>query len=121
MVRKIAGEQINWWDTDYFFNGEDIEFCYSLKEKGWKIYFYPEVKIIHYKGSSSGLWSTATLEVPHEVKLTSATHAASAMRIFYLKHYYPKYPPIFRELVLWGISLLEGYRKFRIKVGLKYK
>ena len=37
MVRKIAGQQIGWWDKDYFWNGEDIEFCYSLKQKGWKI------------------------------------------------------------------------------------
>src|SRR3989338_632263 len=63
MIRKIAGEQVSWWNTDYFFNGEDIEFCYSLKEKGWKIFFYPEVKIIHYKGSSSGLWKTSATKV----------------------------------------------------------
>ena len=114
MVRKIAGDQIGWWDKDYFFNGEDIEFCYSLKEKGWKIYFYPEVKIIHYKGSSSGLWETKASEVSHDVKMRSATHASSAMRIFYKKHYYKKYPPFFRDFVLWGISLLEKYRKFKI-------
>lgn len=121
MVRKIAGDQIGWWDKDFFFNGEDIEFCYSLKEKGWKIYFYPEVKIIHFKGSSSGLWNTAISAVPDEVKIESATHATAAMRIFYKKHYYKDYPPIFRDLVLWGISLLEKYRKFKIRMGMNYK
>jgi len=121
MVRKIAGDQIGFWDKDYFFNGEDIEFCYSLKMKGWKIYFYPEVKIIHFKGSSSGLWQTAGVKVEKGVKLTSATHAASAMRIFYKKHYYQKYPPLFRDFVLWGVKLLEHYRKFRIITGLRYE
>lgn len=121
MVRKIAGEQIGFWDKDYFFNGEDIEFCYSLKEKGWKIYFYPDVSIIHYKGSSSGLWQTSATRVERETKLKAATHAASAMRIFYKKHYYRKYPPIFRDFVLWGIKALEHYRKFKIVTGLKYK
>lgn len=121
MVRKIAGEQIGFWDKDYFFNGEDIEFCFRLREQGWKIYFYPDVKIIHYKGSSSGLWQTSATRVGKETKLVAATHAASAMRIFYKKHYYKKYPPIFRDFVLWGIKVLEHYRKFKIITGLKYE
>lgn len=103
MVRKIAGDQINWWDSDYFWNGEDIEFCYSLKEKGWKIFYYPEVKIIHYKGSSAAKQRSKAL-----------SHGISAMRIFYKKHYYKKYPPIFRDLILLGIKTLEGYRKAKI-------
>ncbi|MDO8576917.1 MAG: glycosyltransferase family 2 protein [Candidatus Daviesbacteria bacterium] len=121
MVRKIAGEQIGFWDEDYFFNGEDIEFCYSLKEKSWKIYFYPEVKIVHFKGSSSGLWQTSVIKVEKGIKLTAATHAASAMRIFYKKHYYKKYSPLFRDFVLWGIKALEHYRKFKIRTGMKYE
>lgn len=104
MVRKVAGEQIGWWDQDYFWNGEDIEFCYSLKEKGWKIYYYPEAKIIHYKGSSA-----------KGAKLETIKHGTSAMRIFYKKHYYKRYPPLFRDLVLGGIKLLEHYRKFKVK------
>ncbi len=121
MVRKIAGEQIGFWDKDYFFNGEDIEFCYSLKQKGWKIYYYPEEKIIHYKGSSSGLWQTGAVKVERGTKLTAATHAASAMRIFYKKHYYKNYPPLLRDFVLGGIKMLEHYRKFKIITGLKYE
>ncbi len=121
MVRKIAGDQIGWWDNDYFWNGEDIEFFYCLKEKGWKNYFYPEAKIVHYKGSSSGLWSTSALKVDRQVKLKAATHAASAMRIFYRKHYFQKYPPLFRDFVLLGIKMLEHYRKFKIMAGIRYE
>ena len=106
MVRKIAGEQINWWDSDYFWNGEDIEFCYSLKEKDWKIFFYPEVKIIHYKGSSSG-----------QVKSKAISHGTSAMRIFYMKHFYKKYPLIFRDIILAGIKILEHYRKAKLWIS----
>lgn len=103
MVRKIAGDQINWWDKDYFWNGEDIEFCFSLKEKGWKVFYYPDEKIIHYKGSSAKI-----------AKPETVTHGISAMRIFYKKHYYQKYPPLLRDFVLLGINLLEGYRKCKI-------
>ena len=123
MLRKEVGEAIHWWDQDYFWNGEDIEFCYRLKEKGWKIFYFPYKggKIIHYKGSSSGLWSTSRGEVPKERKIISAKHAASAMRIFYKKHFYKRYPVIMRDLVLLAITLLEKWRIFKISVGLKYK
>ena len=110
MVRKIAGDQISWWNKDYFWNGEDIEFCFSLREKGWKIYYYPDVKIIHYKGSSA---KTAKKE--------TVIHGISAMRIFYKKHYYKNYPLLLRDIVLWGIKLLEHYRKFKIMTGLRYE
>lgn len=106
MVRKTAGEQIGWWDSDYFWNGEDIEFCYSLKEKGWKIYFYPEVKIIHYKGSSASQEKSKTI-----------SHGISAMRIFYKKHYYKKYPPIIRDLIFMGIKSLEHYRRVKLWIS----
>lgn len=103
MVRKIAGDQIGWWDKDYFWNGEDIEFCFSLREKGWKIYFYPDVKIIHYKGSSA-----------KKERQKTVTHGVSAMRIFYKKHFYNSYPPLVRDLILVGIKMLEHYRKARL-------
>src|SRR3989344_5730861 len=102
MVRKIAGQQINWRDKDYFWNGEDIEFCFNLKAKGWKIYFFPEAKIIHYKGSSA------------RKEKATISHGTSAMRIFYKKHYYYQYPPILRDVVLWGVKFLEHYRRTKL-------
>ena len=105
MVRKIAGQQIGWWDKDYFWNGEDIEFCYSLKQKGWKIYFFPEAKIIHYKGSSA------------RKEKATISHGTSAMRIFYKKHYYYQYPPILRDMILAGIKMLEHYRKAKLWIS----
>lgn len=120
MVKREAGEEIGWWDTDYFWNGEDIELCYRLKQAGWKFYYFAGGRIIHYKGSSSGLWSTAKVEVPKETKVRAARSAAQAMRIFYKKHYYPAYPPLLRDLIMTGINLLESYRLFKINQGLKY-
>ncbi|MBI2011650.1 glycosyltransferase family 2 protein [Candidatus Daviesbacteria bacterium] len=117
MVRKQSGEEINWWSSDYFWNGEDIEFCYNLKEKGWQFYYYPRAQIIHYKGSSSGLWNTGAVKVNKERKLKSAKAGTMAMRIFYKKHFYKKYPPILRDFVLLGINLLEKYRVLKITLS----
>lgn len=106
LVRKEAGEEVGWWDEDFFWYGEDIDFCFRLKEHGWKIYFVPEFGILHYKGASGGLKkdsksiSTATRQTrrrAHEARF-------AAMRIFYDKHYKDKYPLLIRNLVLAGIS-----------------
>jgi len=116
LVRREAGDNIGWWDEDYFWNGEDIEFCYRLKEAGYLIYFYPKVKITHFKGSSSGLKKTARTKVLREVRIKSAKSASEAMKIFYKKHYQNKFF-LLRILILFGIFALEKYRLFRISLS----
>ena len=117
LVRRKAGEAVNWWDEDYFWYGEDLDFCYKLKERGWKIFYNPEVKITHYKGISSGIKkhtagiSTATKETKKKAALAST----QAMRIFYQKHYFSKYPKLISWLILWGVNFLE--RKRLAKIG----
>ena len=54
MIRRNAYEQVGILDEDFFLYGEDIDWCYRIKQKGWKIYYYPETEIIHFKGKSSG-------------------------------------------------------------------
>lgn len=106
-VRREAGDQVGWWDNDYFFYGEDIDFCYRLKEKGWKIFYIPQVKTLHYKGVSSGIKrESADLTTAKKQTKRIATLARyNAMKIFYKKHYTNKYPRALTWLVLKGIDL----------------
>ncbi len=120
MVPKTVCDKINWWDTDYFWNGEDIQFFYDVKKLGYKVFFFTGGKIIHYKGSSSGLQKTAKTNIPQEKRIRTAIHAAQAMRIFVKKNYYPKMLPVWRDFVMWGITCMEKYRIAKIKTGLKY-
>lgn len=116
MVRRQAGEKIGWWDEDYFWYGDDLDFCYRIKNSGWKIFYVPKVKIIHYKGASSGIKkdsqkiSTAT----QETRLRSVKASTEVMRIFYQKHYRQQYPRIVGWLVLKGIDLMEKIRVAKI-------
>ncbi|MBS1517367.1 MAG: glycosyltransferase [Bacteroidetes bacterium] len=41
------------FDEDYFMYGEDIDLCYRIKKNGFKIFYYPEVTTIHFKGEST--------------------------------------------------------------------
>jgi GT2 family glycosyltransferase len=117
LVKKEAGEQIGWWDEDYFWNGEDIEFCYQLRQKNWKIVFLPHVKVTHFKGSSSGLWSSGKSMVSAETKIAAARSAAKAMRVFYGKHFKTG---LLGMLVWWGIVVLEQLRLVKLRLGFKY-
>lgn len=109
LVRREAGEQVGWWDEDYFFYGEDLDFCYLLKQNGWKIFFIPSVTVLHYKGVSGGIKKVSkeitTADKKTKRKVTKARF--NAMRIFYKKHYMNTYPKIVTNLVLTGVSLKE--------------
>jgi len=118
MVRRKAGKEVGWWDEDYFWYGEDLDFCYRLKEKGWKIFFVPQTKIIHYKGVASGIKK-------HTQKITTATKetriravkaSTEVMRIFFRKHYQKKYSKLLYWLVMRGIDFLEKVRLLKISL-----
>lgn len=107
IVRRKAGEEVGWWDEDFFWYGEDLDFCYRLKERGWKIYFVPDFEILHYKGASGGLKkeSKHITTASKETRARALNARFAAMRIFYDKHYKNKYPSFLRKIVLLGISL----------------
>jgi len=53
MFRREVYEKIEDLDEVFFMYGEDLDYCYRIKEAGWKIYYVPDTKIIHYKGESA--------------------------------------------------------------------
>jgi GT2 family glycosyltransferase len=109
LVRRPAGEEVKWWDEDYFFYGEDLDFCFMLKQKGWKIYYVPGVYIKHFKGVSGGIKSVSKdiTTASEETKIRATKSRFNAMRIFYKKHYQNEYPGIVNLLVNVGISIRE--------------
>ena len=104
-IRRTAGDQVGWLDEDYFFNAEDIDFCYKLKEKGWKVMYIPQVKITHFKGSSA--------KATPATRRRWAKDSTDAMYLFYRKHQAKKYPFFINWLVYRGIGLLKYARYAR--------
>lgn len=117
MIKRKLGKRLGWWDEDYFWYGEDLDFCYRVKEAGYKVYFLPQVKIIHYGGVTAGIKkhikgiSKASLET----KLRSVKASTGAMKIFYRKHYLGKYPEFVTWLVFFGIYLMEKLRVMKVE------
>ena len=48
LVRRKAIKEVGLMDEATQFSGEDTEWYYRFKKKGWKVIFSPEAEIIHY-------------------------------------------------------------------------
>lgn len=116
MVRRKVIREVGVLDEDFFFYGEDLDWCYRIKKKGWRIVYYPKVKIIHYKGASSGIKhsSKQVTLATKESKRKALIASIEAMKIFYQKHYQNHYPRIVTALVFLGIWLLQKTRLLKI-------
>lgn len=112
IVRRKAGEEVGWLDEDYYWYGEDLDFCYRLKQKDWQIMFVPKTKIIHYKGAASGIkkQSRGITTATKKTKIRAVKSSTEVMRVFFKKHYQDRYPRFIYWLVMRGIDLLEKVR-----------
>ena len=107
IISRDLGEKLKWWDDDYFFYGEDIDFCYRINKAGYKIYYLPQYKALHYKGMSSGIKDISRQEskATNETKIWATNQRFKAMEIFYKKHYERRYPWALNKLVFIAIKI----------------
>ncbi len=47
LVRREAVESVGLMDERFFLYFEDVDWCYRMKQRGWKVYYYPEAVITH--------------------------------------------------------------------------
>ncbi len=52
-LKKDLYEKAGGFDERYFMFGEDIDFSYTILLQGKTNYYYPEAKILHFKGEST--------------------------------------------------------------------
>ncbi|RXT04589.1 glycosyltransferase family 2 protein [Ammoniphilus sp. CFH 90114] len=94
LLRREVIDQVGPLDEDFFMYGEDIDWCYRIKQAGWKIRYYPKAIILHLKRASSK-------KKPNKI----IYEFYRAMFLFYNKHYRNKYPTWVTGLVFTGIWL----------------
>ena len=97
LLRKAALDQVGLLDEDYFMYGEDIDLSYRLTRGGWKNYYFPGTRIIHYKGESTKRTSVNYVFVFYR-----------AMVIFAQKHFAPGRAGLFSLLINAAIWLRAG-------------
>jgi hypothetical protein len=117
LIRKKVLEKIGWFDEDYFLDGEDIDLCWRIKEKGWKIIYYPQAVITHLKGASKGKnFKTKKTDFPERLKIIIA--GINSMEIFYRKRLWKKYSIITNWLVILGINFIKLIRTIRLLLSM---
>ena len=97
LVRLSAIDDAGLLDEAFFMYGEDLDWAYRIKQRGWKVYYDPEAEALHYKGSSSSRQSYRMI-----------LHFYHAMYVFHRKHYAPDMVPPLRWLIVLGIVLRAG-------------
>lgn len=103
-IRRRVIEDVGLLDEDYFIYGEDLDWSYRIKQKGWKIYFNPNTKILHLK-KRSGRYH------PNEaIKNKTTEYFYDTMELFYNKNLRQKYPWFITKLVMLGIKLKSGIK-----------
>ncbi len=64
---------------------EDTDYCFSLRENGYRVYYQPESVIVHFEGTSSGTdinTGVKSYQAVNRTKFVEKWHKA-------LKHHYP--------------------------------
>jgi O-antigen biosynthesis protein len=103
-MRKKTLEEVGYLDEAFFMYGEDIDLSWRIILGGWKNYYFPETRIIHYKGESTKKGSLNYVYVFY-----------NAMVIFAKKHFSPahaKWFSFFIHLAIWmraGMAILYRF------------
>jgi GT2 family glycosyltransferase len=97
-VRKSVIDEVGMLDEEFFMYGEDLDWCWRIREAGYKIMYYPTAQITHYKYGAS-----------KNIPFRAIRWAHQAMKIFYRKHYAPDYNFVFNCLVYTGINIRMSF------------
>ena len=82
MVRKEIFEQVGGLDESYFMYGEDLDWCYRIRQAGWRIFYVHSTQIIHYKGESTRRSSLDEIRTFYNAKHLFVEKHFQSSRIF---------------------------------------
>lgn len=74
LIRKEVVKDVGILDEDFFMYVEELEYCLRAKKQGWKVFFVPKTRVIHYGGASGTREGTILGEY-------------RGLKTFYSKHY----------------------------------
>ena len=106
LMRKETLDKVGLLDETFFMYGEDIDLSYRIQLGGFKNYYFPETKIIHYKGESTKKSSVNYVFVFYR-----------AMVIFAKKHFSQNNAKLFSMAIHLAIYLRASISIFRRFIG----
>lgn len=94
MFRKEVIKKVGLFDENMFMYGEDVDWCYRIKKAGYRVCYFPQSQIIHYKGGSSRGWSKKAFVETHR-----------SLYKFFLKHYGRHKLIVLQFIIILGLNL----------------
>lgn len=105
-IRREAFEAVGGFDENFFFYGEDADFCMRLRKAGWKVVFHPEARVIHVRGGSS------TKVCPDDRFLR--LHVQS--NVLLLKKHYPEWKVRLVLVLQLGYCVLRKFESYLLSL-----
>ena len=102
LLRRTAFDEIGPFDEEFFLFSEETDWCYRLREAGWKSFFYPGAEIVHVGGAS---WRAESA--------TLFTEQVRGHLRFLAKHHGQKTADRARRVLLAGLRLRSLFRGTR--------
>jgi GT2 family glycosyltransferase len=76
LTRRKIIEQVGLMDEEFFMYAEDVDWCYRMRQAGWKITYLPQAKVLHHYEKSAS-------KAPFRMNF----QRHRSMWRFYAKHY----------------------------------
>ena len=110
LIKKDVFGKIGGFDEDFFLFYEDADLCKRLKDKGYKIYFYPGSYITHYKGENMN----------EEFTDKTYFYAKKSQILYYTKHNSLSDRILLRLYlaVKFGFKYLTSFKSINLKIFL---
>jgi len=106
MIRREVFEDVGLLDERFYMFFEEVDLCFRVKKRGWKIYFTPSVEIVHYGGQSSRPTMPEMMIQGYKSK-----------HKFFRKHYGILSEWAVKQMDLFGLILKTLYRMAVISVN----
>lgn len=57
LARRPAVQDVGPMDERFFLYFEDVDWCYRMHQRGWRVVYHPEARMVHhYQRQSAGFW-----------------------------------------------------------------
>lgn len=99
LARSTILKKLHGFDEKFFMYGEDIDLAFRIKQLGTTIIYNPTHSVLHSK-YTSGLHNKDT-----RLQKKVRGYFYEAMKIFYQKHYFKKYPMFLNRAIFFCIDL----------------
>jgi GT2 family glycosyltransferase/lipopolysaccharide/colanic/teichoic acid biosynthesis glycosyltransferase len=111
LARRSAVESVGLMDERFFLYFEDVDWCYRMKQKGWKVYYHPDSVIVHDYARESA---------QSVINRSVLMHLASMIRYYekwnFVMYFLKKYREVSKiilfllvDLIAFNLAFLSAY------------